>query len=127
MVFASMSPASLPKPEIPSRLDPQSRVTSLTKPGDGKHRLPSLPGLVIGPNKPHDDGGEYSTWGDGEMPITELYLPVLSRFLCAVEMTTGLPPQPLDASPEQLQRVEQQENEKKTLPKGVVLGPDGKP
>lgn len=65
------------------------------------------------------------------MPITELYLPVLSRFLCAVEMTTGLPPQPLDASPEQLQRVEQQkqqqDNEKKSLPKGVVLGPDGKP
>jgi FAD-linked sulfhydryl oxidase len=64
------------------------------------------------------------------MPITELYLPVLSRFLCAVEMTTGLPPQPLDASPEQLQRVEQQQQQddgKKALPKGVVLGPDGKP
>jgi hypothetical protein len=81
------------------------RLTSSTSPQE-KHRLPSLP---------------------GEMPITELYLPVLSRFLCAVEMTTGLPPQPLDATPEQLQRVEQQENEKKALPKGVVLGPDGKP
>jgi hypothetical protein len=61
IVFASTWPASLPDPEIPSRLDPQSRVTSLTKPGDGKHRLQSLPGLVIGPNKPHDDGGEHST------------------------------------------------------------------
>ena len=66
------------------------------------------------------------------MPITELYLPVLSRFLCAVEMTTELPPQPLDASPEQLKRVEQQQDKKqddenKALPKGVVLGPDGKP
>jgi hypothetical protein len=62
---------------------------------------------------------------DGAMPITELYFPVLSRFLCAVEMTTGLPAQPLDAPPEQRQRVE--EDEKKVLPKGVVLGPDGKP
>lgn len=60
------------------------------------------------------------------MPITELYLPILSRFLCAVEMTTGLPAQPLDAPVEQRQRVEQ-EDEKKQLPKGVVLGPDGKP
>ena len=59
------------------------------------------------------------------MPITELFYPVLSRFLCAVEMTTGLPAQPLDAPPEQRQRVE--EDEKKVLPKGVVLGPDGKP
>ena len=60
------------------------------------------------------------------MPITEIYFPILSRFLCAVEMTTGLPAQPLDAPPEQRQRVEQ-EDEKKALPKGVVLGPDGKP
>jgi hypothetical protein len=62
---------------------------------------------------------------NGAMPITELFYPVLSRFLCAVEMTTGLPAQPLDAPPEQRQRVE--EDEKKVLPKGVVLGPDGKP
>lgn len=62
------------------------------------------------------------------MPITELELPILSRFLCAVEMTTGLPPQPLDASPEQQQRAQQGgAEEKKQLPKGVVLGPDGKP
>jgi FAD-linked sulfhydryl oxidase len=60
------------------------------------------------------------------MPITELYLPILSRFLCAVEMITGLPAQPLDAPPEQRQRIEQ-DDEKKSLPKGVVLGPDGKP
>ena len=59
------------------------------------------------------------------MPLTELFYPVLSRFLCAVEMTTGLPAQPLDAPPEQRKRVE--EDEKKALPKGVVLGPDGKP
>lgn len=60
------------------------------------------------------------------MPITELFYPILSRFLCAVEMTTGLPAQPLDAPVEQKERVEQ-EDEKKQLPKGVVLGPDGKP
>ncbi|SMQ51456.1 unnamed protein product [Zymoseptoria tritici ST99CH_1A5] len=41
-------------------------------------------------------------------------------------MSTGLPPQPLDASPEQ--RIRAQDDDKaKTLPKGVVLGPDGKP
>lgn len=60
------------------------------------------------------------------MPIGEIYLPILSKFLCAVETMTGLPPQPLDAPLEQRQRVEQDE-EKKQLPKGVVLGPDGKP
>ena len=62
---------------------------------------------------------------DGAMPTTALFYPVLSRFLCAVEMTTGLPAQHLDAPPEQRQRVD--EDEKKVLPKGVVLGPDGKP
>lgn len=61
------------------------------------------------------------------MPTTQVELPILLKFLCTVEMTTGLPPQPLDASPEQVQRVQQDDEQKKALPKGVVLGPDGKP
>lgn len=60
------------------------------------------------------------------MPITEIQLPILSRFLCAVQMTTGMPAQPLDAAGEQQQR-DSGEEQKKALPKGVVLGPDGKP
>ncbi|KAM3414283.1 hypothetical protein BST61_g10936 [Cercospora zeina] len=39
---------------------------------------------------------------------------------------TGLPPQPLDASPEQRLRADEADKSQ-TLPKGVVLGPDGKP
>jgi FAD-linked sulfhydryl oxidase len=59
------------------------------------------------------------------MPF-DLQFPILSHFFCTVEMSTGLPPQPLDATAEQ--RVRAQDDDKaKTLPKGVVLGPDGKP
>lgn len=60
------------------------------------------------------------------MPVTEIDFPILQYFFCRVEMTTGLPPQPLNATPEQrAQAVENGDN--RTLPKGVVLGPDGKP
>ncbi|KAK5754693.1 Flavin-linked sulfhydryl oxidase of the mitochondrial IMS [Elasticomyces elasticus] len=40
-----------------------------------------------------------------------------------------MPAQPLDATPEQLAKVGQKQDEENTkpLPKGVVLGPDGKP
>lgn len=55
----------------------------------------------------------------------DLEFPILTRFFCTVEMATGLPPQPLDATPEQLANA--QGDGSKPLPKGVVLGPDGKP
>ena len=83
------------------------------------------------------------------MPITGyLEYPILSKFASAVEKNTGMPPQPLDATPEQRaaagERQQQDEGKnrqyqdavknrqyqdegKKELPKGVVLGPDGKP
>jgi mitochondrial FAD-linked sulfhydryl oxidase len=62
------------------------------------------------------------------MPITELEFPILQQFLCVVEARTGLPAQPLEATPEQKMRAEQDEDKlEKPLPKGVVLGPDGKP
>lgn len=40
-----------------------------------------------------------------------------------------MPPQPLDASAEQVANAQkkQEETKPKQLPKGVVLGPDGKP
>ena len=60
------------------------------------------------------------------MPITEVQVPILSQFLCSVEKNTGMPPQPLDATPEQRARAEEN-GDSKPLPKGVVLGPDGKP
>lgn len=59
------------------------------------------------------------------MPITQIPYPILSQFGCAVTKTTGMPPQPLDASPEQ--KAKEDEQSPKQLPKGVVLGPDGKP
>ena len=67
------------------------------------------------------------------MPLTGLEFPILTRFLCAVETMTGLPPQPLDASTQQQQpqaqgQSKQEDGDKpKPLPKGIVLGPDGKP
>lgn len=67
-----------------------------------------------------------------EMPTTQIDFPILQQFFCVVESRTGLPPQPLDARPAQLmeaQKKERQEDDRtpKQLPKGVVLGPDGKP
>ena len=64
------------------------------------------------------------------MPITELDYPILSQFGCAVERSTGMPPQPLDATPQQEadSRKKNDENSRpKPLPNGVVLGPDGRP
>ncbi|KAK0791167.1 Flavin-linked sulfhydryl oxidase of the mitochondrial IMS [Friedmanniomyces endolithicus] len=64
------------------------------------------------------------------MPLTEIQYPILQVFLCVVESRTGMPAQPLDATPEQLARAGQkqdEDNKAKPLPKGVVLGPDGKP
>nr|OQO21163.1 hypothetical protein B0A51_10906 [Rachicladosporium sp. CCFEE 5018] len=64
------------------------------------------------------------------MPITEIQFPILTHFLCSVESNTGMPPQPLDATPAQAAKAEakqQQEDGRANLPKGVVLGPDGKP
>lgn len=61
------------------------------------------------------------------MPITQIPYPILSQFGCAVTKTTGMPPQPLDATPEQKAQGDQEDRTPKQLPKGVVLGPDGKP
>ncbi|KAK4903295.1 Flavin-linked sulfhydryl oxidase of the mitochondrial IMS [Elasticomyces elasticus] len=63
------------------------------------------------------------------MPLTEIDYPILQHFLCVVESRTGMPAQPLDATPEQLAKAGQKQDEEnnKPLPKGVVLGPDGKP
>lgn len=65
------------------------------------------------------------------MPTTGLDHPILSFFLCSVENTTGMPAQPLEATQEQRASVAQKEEETagraQSLPKGVVLGPDGKP
>ena len=64
------------------------------------------------------------------MPITQIQLPILQFFFCAVESQTGMPPQPLDATPSQLAQAQQKQNNNdrpKQIPKGVVLGPDGKP
>lgn len=64
------------------------------------------------------------------MPVTETPFPILIHFLCAVVNVTGMPLQPLDATPEQASRAEKAGDEDTTakkLPKGVVLGPDGKP
>jgi hypothetical protein len=68
------------------------------------------------------------------MPVTHVQGEdfILQSFFCVVEGTTGMPPQPLDATPQQAERAQQREqgdegNRPKQLPKGVVLGPDGKP
>ena len=64
------------------------------------------------------------------MPLTEFEYPILQHFLCVVESRTGMPAQPLDATPEQRARADQrqdEDNKTKPLPKGWVLGPDGKP
>ena len=75
------------------------------------------------------------------MPLTHIDFPILQSFFCSVEARTGMPPQPLDATPQQAasaQRKEMMETERqrnggggggegKTMANGVVLGPDGKP
>lgn len=65
-----------------------------------------------------------------DMPSTQLEFPILLRFLCAVEINTGMPLLPLDAKAPSLAETpkKQRDDERpKQLPKGVVLGPDGKP
>jgi hypothetical protein len=56
------------------------------------------------------------------MPITEIQFPIISKFFCAVELATGMPPQPLDA-----EKRSDEASQTTKLPSGVVLGPDGKP
>lgn len=61
------------------------------------------------------------------MPVTENPYPVLSHFLCSVEKNTGMPPQPLAAPEHEVDKAKDGDVKPKQLPKGVVLGPDGKP
>lgn len=69
------------------------------------------------------------------MPVTGIELPILSQFLCAVESNTGMPAQPLDAekagapAPAANSQTTHADDDAapKKLPKGVVLGKDGKP
>ena len=59
------------------------------------------------------------------MPVTETQYPVLSHFLCSVEKNTGMPPLPIDSASQK--STDDDATKPKQLPKGVVLGPDGKP
>ncbi|KAI6812113.1 hypothetical protein KC367_g1244 [Hortaea werneckii] len=66
------------------------------------------------------------------MGVTDFEFPILQHFFCVLEKRTGIPAQPLTPmAEEQLrakqQRLEEQDGQKAPLPKGVVLGPDGKP
>lgn len=67
------------------------------------------------------------------MPVTETPYPILSHFFCSVLANTGMPPQPLDATLQQQASVAKTEtsndadNKAQPLPKGMILGPDGKP
>jgi len=60
------------------------------------------------------------------MPVSQTAFPVLLQFFCAVAHTTGMPPQPLDAEKGASSDGNVDITPKK-LPKGIVLGPDGKP
>lgn len=60
------------------------------------------------------------------MSTTQIDFPILQYFFCTIENMTGLPPQPLDASPEQRIRADD-EDKRQTVPQGAVIGPDGKP
>jgi hypothetical protein len=63
------------------------------------------------------------------MPLTAFDFPILARFVCVVEAMTGQPLPSFDAEGKN----QQDGNHAATtttgapLPKGVVLGPDGKP
>jgi len=61
------------------------------------------------------------------MPVTESPYPVLAHFICSVTKTTGMPPQPLASEQEKEFSQNGSSQVTKQLPKGVVLGPDGKP
>lgn len=56
------------------------------------------------------------------MDLTDFEFPILQRFFCIVETRTGMPVQPLEA-----ERKQHDDLAAKPLPKGMVLGPDGKP
>jgi mitochondrial FAD-linked sulfhydryl oxidase len=62
-----------------------------------------------------------------EMPVTGVEYPILARFLCAVEKSTNMPAQPLLAREQDANSDHADAATPKQLPKGVVLGPDGKP
>lgn len=63
------------------------------------------------------------------MPVTSTDWPILSSFLCAVSKSTGMPLQASvkDESEPASQAVDVTDRTPKKLPKGVVLGKDGKP
>lgn len=69
------------------------------------------------------------------MPLTHIDFPILQSFFCSVEARTGMPPQPLDATSEQVMEASKREQQQrsggggegKAMANGVVLGPDGKP
>ena len=59
------------------------------------------------------------------MPLTQIQFPILPYFLCVVESRTGMPVQPTSTMSAEQQQ--QEDVGAKPLPKGMVLGPDGKP
>lgn len=61
------------------------------------------------------------------MPITQIDFPILQRFFCAVQSSEGMVSQPIDSAAHQLVDKQDEDKRPKQLPKGVVLGPDGKP
>ncbi|KAI7552393.1 hypothetical protein KC317_g13758, partial [Hortaea werneckii] len=67
------------------------------------------------------------------MGVTDFEFPILQHFFCVLEKRTGIPAQPLTPMAEeqlrakQHQQQEDQNGQKAPLPKGMVLGPDGKP
>ena len=61
------------------------------------------------------------------MPVGDSGYPVLSHFLCSVEKNTGMPPQPLTDEQDREAALHAGGDTRQQLPKGVVLGPDGKP
>ncbi|KXS99016.1 hypothetical protein AC578_6170 [Pseudocercospora eumusae] len=58
------------------------------------------------------------------MPVTQIEFPILQYFFCRVEKETGVPVQPVMATEEQQAQLQ---DGSRPLPKGVVLGLDGKP
>lgn len=67
-------------------------------------------------------GAKAAIISKSNMPTTDIYFPILSRFFCRVEKSTGEPVMPVDTEKKQ-----EREWDPSKLPKGVVLGPDGKP
>lgn len=61
------------------------------------------------------------------MPVTHLDVPILSQFTYAVKYHTGSPPMPQNTTTAPQQEVRKDDKTPKQLPRGVVLGTDGKP